>query len=252
LTGVDREGRYNIQARASELQRDAQAALLQGLQETRIPPEELLDQLPLFASRHGLGRVLLLNELYRRIVDVHGVILLFGVRWGRDLAILQSLRSFLEPNNATRRIVGFDTFEGFATVSDLDGGAAPGDYAVSAGHAEVLEALLQDRDAEEGNPYPRREIVQGDATVTLPRWLEEHPETVVAMAYFDMDVYEPTRACLEALGPYLTKGAVVGFDEVGHPGWPGETVALREVRGLNSVRLQRTPYAGTPSFFVAE
>jgi hypothetical protein len=249
---VDREGAYNIQRSASRTQSEAQASLVQRLQETRIPPEELLDHLPLFSSRHALGRVLLMHSLYERILDVHGVILLFGVRWGRDLAILQTLRSILEPGNATRRIIGFDTFEGFPSVSDLDGGARPGDYGVSADHAAVLEELLRDRDAEEGNPYPRREIVQGDASVTLPRWLESHPETVVAMAYFDMDLYEPTRVCLEALGPYIPKGAVIGFDEVAHPGWPGETVALREVRGLDRVRLQRTRYAGTPSFFVAE
>jgi hypothetical protein len=252
LFRVDREGRYNIQRRASESQRDAQAALVAHLQATRIPPEELLDQLPLFASRHALGRVLLMHELYRRILDVHGVILLFGVRWGRDLAILQALRSMLEPGNATRRIIGFDTFEGFASVSGLDGEARAGDYGVAAGHAELLEELMEDRDAEEGNPYPRREIVQGDATRTLPQWLASHPETVVAMAYFDMDLYEPTRACLQALGPYVTKGSVVGFDEVAHPGWPGETVALREVHGLDRVRLQRTRFAGTPSFFVVE
>jgi hypothetical protein len=249
---VDREGRYNIQRSASRTQSEAQASLVQRLQESRIPASELADHLPLFSSRHALGRVLLMHALYERILDVHGVILLFGVRWGRDLAILQTLRSILEPGNATRRIIGFDTFEGFPSVSDLDGGARPGDYGVSADHARVLEDLLRDRDADEGNPYPRREIVRGDATVTLPRWLESHPETVVAMAYFDMDLYEPTRACLSALEPYITKGAVIGFDEVGHPGWPGETAALREVRGLHRVRLQRTPYAGTPSFFVAE
>ena len=37
-----------------------------------------------------------------------------------------------------------------------------------------------------------------------------------------------------------------------HPGWPGETVALRETIGLDRVRLQRTRFAGTPSFFVAD
>lgn len=249
---MDRTGQYGVQLNASAGQQEARAALVQRLQETRIPSGELLDHLPLFASRHALGRVLVLHDLYQRILDVHGVILLFGVRWGRDLAILQTLRSILEPGNASRRIVGFDTFEGFPSVSDLDGGARPGEYGVSADHAAVLEDVLAHRDVEEGNPYPRREIVRGDASRTLPRWLEEHPETVVAMAYFDMDLYTPTRDCLEALGPYITRGAVVGFDEVGHPGWPGETVALREVRGLHTVRLQRTRYAGAPSFFVAE
>lgn len=249
---MDRDGTYNIQQIASLTQREAQRSLGRQLRTSAIPQDELMDHLPLYSSRHAIGRVLLLHSLYERILDVHGVILLFGVRWGRDLAILQTLRSILEPGNTTRRIIGFDTFAGFPSVSGADGDARTGDYGVSEGYADVLESLLRDRDAEEGNAYPRREIVQGDAAVTLPRWLEDHPETVVAMAYFDMDIYEPTRVCLDALGPYITKGAVVGFDEVAHPGWPGETVALRESRGLDRVRLQRTRYAGTPSFFVAE
>lgn len=249
---MDRDGAYNVQRTASAAQLEARAAILRELRRTGIPDEELLDHVPLYSSRHALGRVLLLHSLYERILDVHGVILLFGVRWGRDLAILHTLRSILEPGNATRRIVGFDTFEGFPAVSGLDGDAVPGEYGVVPGYADALEALLRHRDVEEGNPYPRREIVEGDATVTLPQWLDDNPQTVVAMAYFDMDLYEPTRACLTALRPYITRGAVIGLDEIAHPYWPGETVALREVFGLDNVRLQRTRYAGTPSFFVAE
>ena len=249
---MERSGEYNVQQTVSEAQRTARAALVDRLQDTPIPSDELLDHLPLFASRHAIGRVLMLHSLYERILDVHGVIMMFGVRWGRDVAILQTLRSILEPGNATRRIIGFDTFEGFPSVSPHDAGARTGDYAVTPDYAQLLEDLLQERDLEEGNPYPRRELVQGDAAVTLPEWLESHPETVVAMAYFDMDIYAPTRACLEAIGPYVTKGAVIGFDELAHAGWPRETVTLREVRGIDRVRLQRTRYAGTPSFFVAE
>jgi hypothetical protein len=249
---MERSGEYNVQQTVSEAQRASRAALVDRLRDTPIPPDELLDHLPLFASRHAIGRVLLLHSLYERILDVHGVIMMFGVRWGRDVAILQALRSILEPGNATRRIIGFDTFEGFPSVSPHDVGARTGDYAVAPDYARLLENLLHERDVEEGNPYPRRELVEGDAAVTLPQWLEGHPETVVAMAYFDMDIYAPTRACLEAVGPYVTKGGVVAFDEVAHAGWPGETVALREVRGIDRVRLQRTRYAGTPSFFIAE
>lgn len=249
---MDRDGRYGIQQNASSTQQEARAALVRGLEDARIPGEELPDQLPLFASRHALGRVLLMHDLYQRILDVQGVVLLFGVRWGRDLAILQTLRSILEPGNTGRRIIGFDTFEGFPSVSELDGSARTGDYGVTEGYAAVLEGLLAHRDVEEGNPYPRRELVTGDASRTFPAWLEAHPETVVAMAYFDMDIYAPTRDCLRAVGPHLTRGSVVGFDEVGHPGWPGETVALREVVGLQNVRLQRTRYAGVPSFYVVE
>jgi predicted O-methyltransferase YrrM len=123
---------------------------------------------------------------------------------------------------------------------------------VPEGYQDVLAEVLHHRDGAEQNPYPRRELVVGDAVETFPKWLAEHPETVVAMAYFDMDLYEPTRVCLDALKPHVTRGTVVGMDEVAFDGFPGETVALRESWGLSQIRLQRTRYAGSPSFFVVE
>jgi hypothetical protein len=236
----------------SESQEDSRAALVRALTTSPIPPDEILDHLPLFASRSAIGRVLLLHSLYERILDVHGAVLVFGVRWGRDLAILQALRSLLEPGNAARKIVGFDTFAGFPSTTSLDGGAPTGGYGVPDGYQDVLAEVLRQRDGDEQNLYPRRELVVGDAVETFPKWLAEHPETVVAMAYFDMDLYEPTRACLDALRPHVTRGTVIGMDEVAFDGFPGETVALRESWGLPNIRLQRTRYAGSPSFFVVE
>ena len=34
-------------------------------------------------------------------------------------------------------------------------------------------------------------------------FFEKHPETVVALAYFDMGLYDPTKAALEAIQPHL-------------------------------------------------
>ncbi len=77
-------------------------------------------------------------------------------------------------------------------------------------------------------PHIRRTlIVQGDVRETLPRYLDQNPQTVIALAYFDLDLYEPTRDTLEAIRPYLTKGSVLAFDELAHAKWPGETAAPR-------------------------
>ena len=92
----------------------------------------------------------------------------------------------------------------------------------------------------------------GDATKTLPDYLDKNPETIVALAFFDFDVYEPTKICLEAIKPRLVKGSVLGFDELNDPDSPGETVALMEVFGLNNVRLERFPYTSRTSYFVVE
>ena len=98
----------------------------------------------------------------------------------------------------------------------------------------------------------RHEVVKGDASKTVATYLNEHPETVVAFAYFDMDIYKPTRDCLEAIKPHLTKGSVIGFDELNHPDFPGETIAYREVLGANNFRLVNSRYGAGSSYLIFE
>ena len=45
----------------------------------------------------------------------------FGVRWGQNLSILVAIRAMFEPYNVKRKIVGFDTFEGFEGTTKTDG-----------------------------------------------------------------------------------------------------------------------------------
>ena len=87
---------------------------------------------------------------------------------------------------------------------------------------------------------------------TVPAYLEENPETIIALAYFDFDLYEPTKVVLEAIKDRLVKGSIVGFDELNDHDAPGETRAVMEVLGLNNIRLERFRHASRTSYFVVE
>jgi hypothetical protein len=100
--------------------------------------------------------------------------------------------------------------------------------------------------------YQIRKTLTLQTLSLLPKYLEKNPETIIALAYFDFDVYEPTKICLEAIKPRLVKGSVLGFDELNDPDSPGETLALMEVFGLNNINLKRFPYASRTSYFVVE
>lgn len=219
-----------------------------------IPHDQLLSNLGLFLESKNLARLLFLDHVYRRIIDVQGIIMEFGTRWGQNLGVLAALRGIYEPFNRHRKIVGFDTFSGFPAVSPEDGEKwKNGQLAVTEGYTAYLEKVLETH--EQANPLAhirKYELCPGDATVEVPRYFVTHPETIVACAYFDFDLYEPTKACLEAIRPRLTKGSVLVFDELNDPDSPGETTALMEVFGLNAVRLQRYRYASRVSFFVLE
>lgn len=228
--------------------------LVSRLRNSRVPDRELIDNLGLYLTRQTLSRINFIQKLYEMIIPVHGVIMEFGVRWGQNMALFSSLRGIHEPFNYNRRIIGFDTFEGFPSVASEDGGLVKaGDYAVAIDWMQELDTILGIH--TQGSPIPHKkkhELVQGDATVTLPAYLNEHPETVIALAYFDFDIYQPTRDCLEAIQPYLTKGSVLAFDELNTPEFPGETIAVREVLGLSKYAICRDPSNPLTSYLVVE
>ncbi|MFC4636278.1 crotonobetainyl-CoA--carnitine CoA-transferase [Dokdonia ponticola] len=221
-----------------------------------IPSNERLTNSGLFVKRQDLTKQLFLNDLYTRFKDVHGVIMEFGVRWGQNLVTLNNLRGIHEPYNHSRKIIGFDTFEGFATVDEKDGGheiIKEGGFSVTKDYETYLEEVLQYHEKECPLSHIKKNtLVKGDASIKLKEYLEQHPETIIAFAYFDFDVYEPTRKCLELIKPYLTKGAIIGFDELNDPHFPGETVALRETLGLENVAVKRSLYSGIQSYIVVE
>jgi hypothetical protein len=66
-----------------------------------IPDGELLAQLGLYLNRQTLSRILFMHELYSRIVDVPGIVVELGVRWGQNLALFSSFRGWR--NRSTTR-----------------------------------------------------------------------------------------------------------------------------------------------------
>lgn len=195
-------------------------------------------------KRQTISRVLYYDHLYRKVVGVPGVICEFGVQWGATLAQLINFRGIYEPYNLSRKIIGFDTFEGFSTVDPKDGGYSKiGDYASVSGHENTLEQLLDLQESFSPLSHLRRfQLVKGDASQTIAPWLDENPHAIIAMAIFDMDVYKPTREVLEKIRPRLTKGSLLVFDELNCQAFPGETLAVTEVLGLNNLALRHFPH----------
>ncbi|OSA91409.1 UNVERIFIED_ORG: crotonobetainyl-CoA--carnitine CoA-transferase [Clostridium botulinum] len=221
-----------------------------------IPKNEVLQNLGLYINRQSLSRILFMNDLYKKIVDVHGIAIEFGVRWGQNLALFESFRGIYEPYNYNRKIVGFDTFEGFKSLDKNDGQLdiiREGAYSVTENYEEYLEKILQYQESE--NPISnikKYEIVKGDATKTIHTYLNDNPETIIALAYFDFDIYKPTKECLVAIKPYLTKGSVIGFDELNYHKFPGETIAFKEVFGLDKYKIRRSNISPLQAYIVIE
>ncbi len=171
--------------------------MLKLLRNCPIPDEEIFLNLGLFLTPQTLSRILFMDFLYRQILDIQGVVMEFGCRWGQNLSLFIALRGIYEPFNRLRKVVGFDTFEGFPFVSGEDGKElSSGMYSVSPGYEQYLNKLLEFQEQESPMAHILKyEVVKGDASVSLAEYFERNPETILALAYFDMDLYKPTYDC---------------------------------------------------------
>lgn len=211
---------------------------------------EYLDQPFVFCSRQALTGSLFRIKLYEQILDVHGAIVECGVHRGNNFMLLNHLASIYEPYNLTRSIIGFDTFEGFRSLKgDVDTHVNENHFSDSC-YEDIAEGLRLS-DMNRAVPHVKKgELIRGDATVTIPRYVAENPHLVVAMLYLDFDIYEPTKVALETIVPLMPKGAIIAFDELAVRHWPGESRALKELFDLNKLQIRRFPFEAYASYAV--
>jgi hypothetical protein len=251
---MDKETDFGVVTFGEDGEKERRQQLLDLFRSWPITDDEFFHNLGLFLTPQTLSRILFMDHLYRQILDVQGIVIEFGCRWGQTLAVFTALRGIYEPFNRLRKIVGFDTFQGFPDVSGKDHESfRKGGYGVSQAYEEYLRAILQFQEKESPLSHLQKfEIVKGDARESILKYLEKNPETIVALAYFDMDIYDPTLKCLEAIRDRLTRGSVLGFDELNDHVCPGETQALKEVLGLGRYRIKRYPSCGRTSYLVVD
>lgn len=220
------------------------------------PFAEKIDAFPAYASRQALARFLAKARIFEKVLNVNGSIVECGVLHGAGLMSFAKLSSILEPVNYTRKIIGFDTFDGFPSIDDVDRQGDSSHLEVGAlrgASRDDVEALVELYDLNRPlNHISKVELVPGDLTETAPQFLRDNPHLVVALLYLDVDLHEPTRVALETFIPRMPKGAIVAFDQLNGKMFPGETAAVDEVLGLANVRIERFYFEPFISYCVIE
>jgi hypothetical protein len=215
------------------------------------PWEAKIENFPKYVRRQNMTRFLALYEIFKRVLHVKGSIVECGVNHGFGVMTWAKLSAILEPVNLTRRIYGFDTFAGFPSVSETDRAIASKHVKAGDLYADSLDELVQLVAAHDSSRFlghvPKVKLIKGDARETIPLFVKDHPHVVLSLLFMDFDLYEPTRVALETFLPRMPKGAIVAFDQLDNPLWPGETVAMLEVLDRYKLRVERLafdPYIG--------
>jgi hypothetical protein len=209
-----------------------------------------------YVPRQNLTYFLAKYEIFKKILPIHGSIVECGVYMGGGLMGFSQLSSIFEPVNFQRKIIGFDTFSGFSSITKHDDGstsefAKKGALASNA-YDDIQDAIELYDQNRFLNHIPKVELIKGDATKTIPKYIKNNPHTLVSLLYLDMDIYQPTKVALEYFLPRMPKGAIIVFDELNMKQWVGETKALIDTIGVNNLKLERFSFNTNMSYAVID
>ncbi|MDU9389141.1 TylF/MycF/NovP-related O-methyltransferase [Pseudomonas sp. 148P] len=217
---------------------------------SRVDAQYVADAPFVFANRIAVTAALSRIELFKMVQDIPGAIVECGVYKGNSLMLYMQLSMILEPYAINRSIIGFDTFQGFASIDEKEDPSDINESMFSDTDETLIQDMIEANDLiRPVNRIPRCEIVKGDILETVPAFVKTRPDLVVAMLILDTDLYSSTKVALETFLPYMPKGAIVVLDEVAYRNFPGETAALRDVLDLNKVELKRLPFDSSVGYF---
>jgi hypothetical protein len=220
---------------------------------------EKLENFAKYVPRQNLARFLARYEIFKLIKDVQGSIVECGVLFGGGLMSFAKLSTILEPYNFQRRIIGFDSFTGFPDIDKADLKGRPErksehlkqhGFAAHDAYEDLLRAVEIYDMTRFLNHFPKVEVVKGDFSVTVKKFLSDYPHLIVSCLYLDFDIYKPTKIALETLYPRMPKGAVLVFDELNEEAFPGETAAVMEVLDLKALRVRRFDFEPRISYAI--
>lgn len=218
------------------------------------PTIEKIEAFPKYVSRQALGKFLTKYELFKRILEVNGSIVECGVLHGAGTLAWAKFSSLFEPANHTRKVIAFDTFEGFPSVAGEDKAGTFNQMhkgGLTGSAKENVEEAVRVYDLNRPISHiPKVELIQGDFMATADAYVEANKHLVVALLYLDFDLYEPTRKALETFLPRMPKGAIIAFDELNARIFPGETMAVLETIGLRNLEIRRFPFDSYVSYAV--
>ena len=229
--------------------------------QTSLTTFELFRNFPVFTPRFNMARFLAHYEIFKKIVNLPGVIVDLGVNRGASTFSFAKFCEIFCPTDVRKVVYGFDTFEGFPTLSEEDGEQNSKDDVIKGGYfgGESIEndlklaneAMNEDRHIKHIN---RIEFIKGDVINTIPKFIKKFGNGLrIALLNLDLDLYEPTKIALENFVPCMTKGGIIICDEYAIETFGGETKAVDEYFQKNFGKrpdIKKFTWHSNPSGFI--
>lgn len=241
-TGIDQEVEQDLQDHMSNF---------------GIEPLDGVKHFPVLARRQTLKRFLAHSDLFKMTLEIPGDIAELGVFRGFGLFTWANLLEAYAIGDRTKRVIGFDNWEGFTEFTEHDGDANEASGKVIGGfdpghYYKELKSAIDIFDKDRFIPWKKRIVlVDGNIEDTVWQFVKDDPGTRFSLVHFDCDLYKPTIEALNALWPKLSRGGIFLFDEYGIPDWPGETQAVDEfMADKPDLKLKTLPWTNSPAAYL--
>ena len=214
--------------------------------------EEKLNNFPKFVRRQAIARFLCQYHIFEKQMSLKGSVVECGVNLGGGIFSWAHFSSILEPYNYHRKIIGFDTFDGFPSLNKKDGKGIKKKKSWFKRKYDVKKELLNLTKVFDKNRFlnnkKKIELIKGEANKTIPLYLKKNPELLVSLLFLDFDIYQPTVVALDHFLPRMSKGGIIAFDQLNNPDWPGETLAYLEKNQLQKYKIENLTFEPNISF----
>ncbi len=228
---------------------------------TQLSVFEMFRNFPVFTPRFNIARFLAHYELFRKVVDLPGVIIDLGVFRGASTFTWAKLCEIFCPTDVRKIVYGFDTFKGFPSLSTADGpenhqqdvrvGGYFGGNEIERDLNMAQEAMKNDKHIRHLN---RIEFIKGDVIRSIPEFVQSKGNGLrIVLLNLDLDLYEPTKTALEHFVPLMVSGGIIILDEYAVDTFGGESKAVDEYF-LKAFRrkaiIKKFPWHSNPSGYI--
>lgn len=222
----------------------------------KLTREEVLDNFPIYARRQNLKRFIAHLEIFKKTIDIPGDIIEFGVYRGTSLMTWANLLETYCIGSRTKKVFGFDNWKGFEKFSKEDGDKIKKvskqmkNYSPQKFKNELSDFIkLFDKDRFVG--WKKRvELISGDASKTIKKFLKDRPGLRFSLIHFDVDLYKPTFDALTMIWDKVSIGGIILFDEYAIENWPGESQAVDDFLKDKKVKIKCLNWNNTPGGYI--
>ena len=191
-----------------------------------------------------IGKLLSQYEIYKKIIELPGDVLEFGVFKGASLIRFLTFRNLLE-NDYSRRIIGFDTFKEFPKQKRKEDNRFILEYTKDAGKPILKKDLIK---ILENKNFQNFQLVEGKVEETVKNFLRKNVNLKISLLHLDMDVYNSTKFVLNKLYDKVVKNGIIVIDDYNTV--EGATKATDEfIKTKKIENLKKLSFYKVPSFF---